>query len=200
LLGLTALVQAYRPGAFLQIHRGIIAMTTSSSQNEAPRFAIFKAKDARPYSEMTNMQFEPMSPAAAEGVQRVTEVGYDNGHNMKQLFAAPGFSLIRLWFKSSFPLPRHNHDVDCLYYIVAGSLRIGHEELGVGDGFFVGKGVPYTYTPGHDGVEVLEFRAADAFAIKVLADDRRYWDKAVETVRNLQSVWSEETPPSGDRA
>ena len=30
-----------------------------------------------------------------------------------------------------------------------------------GDGFFVGRDVPYNYRPGPDGVEVLEFRTAD---------------------------------------
>jgi len=171
-------------------------VSKNSNDNEAPRFATFKGKNAQPYSEMTIMQYEPMSPVAAEGVQRATEVGYDHGHDMKLVFAAPGFSLIRLWFKSNFPLPRHTHDVDCLYYIVGGSLRIGREELVVGDGFFVGSGVPYSYAPGPNGVEVLEFRAADAFNIKVMADDRRYWDKAVEAVRNLQGTWTGETPPS----
>jgi hypothetical protein len=86
--------------------------------------------------------------------------------------------------------------VDCLYYIVGGSLTIGQEELGVGDGFFVGKEVPYTYRPGAAGVEVLEFRAADSFNIKIMANNPAFWDKAVESVRNQRSAWAKEARPA----
>ena len=171
-------------------------MTNGAAKDEAPRFAVFKGTDAQPYAEMTIMQYEPMSAVASEGVQRATDVGWDNGHDMKLIFSTPGFSLIRLWFKSGFPLPRHCHDVDCLYYIVGGSLRIGHEELGVGDGFFIGRDVPYMYTPGPEGVEVLEFRAADAFNISVLADNRIFWDKALDTVHSKLGTWAQEVAPS----
>ena len=94
-----------------------------------------------------------------------------DGTTVKLLFSMPGMSLTHAWFKSGFPLPRHSHDTDCLYYIVAGSIRIGTEELGKGDGFFVGADVPYAYTPGADGVEILEFRASNAFDIKLLANN-----------------------------
>ena len=47
----------------------------------------------------------------------------------------------------AFPCPATVHNADCLYFIVAGSLRLGSEELGPGDGFFLGVDVPYTYVP-----------------------------------------------------
>jgi hypothetical protein len=128
-------------------------------------------------------------------VRKTMEAGANEGHDLKLLFAIPGFSLSYVWFKSGFPLPRHSHNVDCLYYIVGGSLFIGHEELGVGDGFFVGQDVPYTYRPGPAGVEVLEFRAADTFNIKILANNPLFWDKAVETVREHRSAWAHEPRP-----
>ena len=121
--------------------------------------------------------------------------GASAGYELKLLFSAPGASLSYVWFKSGFPLPRHSHNVDCLYYIVGGSLLIGHEELGVGDGFFVGHDVPYTYRPGPAGVEVLEFRAADVFNIQVMANNPAFWDAAVETVRNHRAAWSNEPRP-----
>jgi hypothetical protein len=168
----------------------------STGVTDRPRFAIFRAKDARSDAEMSLMKYEDVTSAVADGAQRATEAGANEGHELKSLFAVPGFSLTYVWFKSGFPLPRHSHNVDCLYYIVGGSLTIGKEELGVGDGFFVGPEVPYTYTPGVAGVEVLEFRAADAFNIKVLANNPAFWDRAVERVRSHRSAWAREKRPA----
>lgn len=169
-------------------------MVQSTVEAEKPRFAIFRGKDARGASEIS-MEYAPVTPIVADGAQRAQEAGADAGHELKLLFAIPGFSLTYAWFKSDFPLPRHSHNVDCLYYIVGGSLKFGKEELGVGDGFFVGKDVPYTYTAGDAGVEVLEFRAADVFDIKVLANNPAFWDTAVETVRSRRSRWAQEPRP-----
>jgi hypothetical protein len=169
-----------------------------ASEREKPQFEIFRGKDAKPESEVALMDYEEFTPVAAEGLQRAREAGFDAGHDLKILFAAPGFSLIRLWFKSAFPLPRHVHNVDCLYYIVGGSLRFGQQELGVGDGFFVGRDAPYHYTPGPAGVELLEFRAADAFNIRVLANNQAFWDRAVETIRSHHSAWLSEQRPTAE--
>jgi len=163
-------------------------------QAQRPRFAIFRGKEARGASEIA-MEYAPVTPIVAAGSQRAMEAGAEAGTELKLLFAIPGFSLTYAWFKSGFPLPRHSHNVDCLYYIVGGSLKFGKEELGVGDGFFVGKDVPYTYTAGDAGVEVLEFRAADVFDIKVLANNPAFWDTAVETVRSRRSQWAREPRP-----
>ena len=70
-------------------------------------------------------------------------------------------------------------------------MRIGTEELGPGDGFFVGAEVPYAYTAGEDGVEVLEFRSVGAFDIKLLAGDA-FWRKAAERARSKQTAWAAE--------
>ncbi len=72
-----------------------------------------------------------------------------------------GMSLVHVWFGPNFPLFRHSHPAygDCLYYVVAGELLLGKRRLGPGSGFFVPNGMPYTYTAGPAGVEVLEFRA-----------------------------------------
>lgn len=171
-------------------------MAANKEENEAPRFAIFRAKEAVPESEMMLMDFAGASPVAVEGGQRAVEAGVREGSELKQLFAIPGFSLVYVWFKSGYPLPRHSHNVDCLYYIVGGSLKLGHEELGVGDGFFVGGDVPYTYTAGPAGVEVLEFRASNAFDIKVLANNSAFWNRAVDTARSHRNGWRTEPRPS----
>lgn len=169
-------------------------MVQSTGEAERTRFAIFRGKEARGAADIA-MEYAPATPIVAEGARRAMEAGAEAGTELKLLFAIPGFSLTYAWFKSDFPLPRHSHNVDCLYYIVGGSLRFGQEELGVGDGFFVGKDVPYAYRAGAAGVEVLEFRAADVFDIKVLANNPAFWDTAVETVRSRQSQWAQEPRP-----
>jgi hypothetical protein len=171
-------------------------MSASTGGSEKPRFTIFRAKDARSEAEAHFMDYEPVTPVIAEGARKAQEAGMDAGHELKLLFAVPGFSLSYVWFKSGFPLPRHSHSVDCLYYIVGGSLFIGHEELGVGDGFFVGQDVPYTYKPGPAGVEVLEFRATDTFNIRVLANHPEFWDRAAETAHANRSAWAQESRPT----
>ena len=47
------------------------------------------------------------------------------------------------------------------------------------------------------GVEVLEFRGSDSFDIKMLANNRAYWDRAVAQVTAQRAHWTGETPPSG---
>lgn len=171
-------------------------MDKSPSEVEKPRFAIFRAKDAVGAAEMTCMTYEELSPAVVDAAQRAQKAGVDAGSDLKLLFAIPGFSLLYAWFKSDYPLPRHSHNVDCLYYILAGSLRFGEQELVAGDGFFVGRDVPYTYKAGSAGVEVLEFRAADVFNIKVLANNPAFWEKAIQIVRSKQNEWAHEPRPA----
>jgi hypothetical protein len=81
---------------------------------------------------------------------------------------------------------------------VAGSLRIGTEVLGPGDGFFLGSDVPYAYVPGDEGVEVLEFRTSNSFDFQSLGKTDTYWAKAVKNLNAARENWDRETaPPSG---
>ncbi len=161
-----------------------------------PTFALFRKQDASDFEESGIMHYAPLSDIQTTGSASAIEAGMLEGTTVKLLFSMPGMSLTHAWFKSGFPLPRHSHDTDCLYYITAGSLKIGTENLGKGDGFFVGAGVPYTYTPGAEGVEVLEFRGSSAFDIKVLANNPAFWAKAVETARDKADLWATEAAPS----
>ena len=170
-------------------------MSQTAAEPDAPGFAIYRAADARPQDGIPIMRHEPLSDRTAQAAGRLMQAGVGDGHETRLLFCAGGFSLSYVWFKSFYPLPRHSHDVDCLYYVLGGSLRVGREELGRGDGFFVGAGVPYTYTPGSGGVEVLEFRAAGAFNIKVLAENPAFWDRAVATVNERRDDWQKEGRP-----
>ncbi|HEX7752538.1 MAG TPA: cupin domain-containing protein [Novosphingobium sp.] len=163
-----------------------------------PPFAIFRARDAKDYGAEAPMTPAGLTESQVEGSMRLIEAGMLEGSRIKLLYSRPGMSLTWCWFKSGFPLPRHSHSADCLYYVVAGTLRLGSEELGAGDGFFLGSDVPYTYVPGENGVEVLEFRTSDRFDIRVLADSPAYWDKALATLLAARPHWPDEAaPPSG---
>lgn len=165
-------------------------------KGEAPSFAIFRRADARTLDKVEGLYSEPAAPANLEGWPKLASAGYMDGQDTRMLFAAPGFSLTYVWFKSGLPLPRHSHDTGCLYYIIAGSLRLGSEELGAGDGFFVGANVPYAYVPGDAGVELLEFRATDSFSIKFLADNPAFWTKAVAEAASRREGWLAEPRPT----
>jgi hypothetical protein len=171
--------------------------TESMSMSETPRFEIFRRAEA-PSLEESGVLIPSASAEAETGsIAEAIGAGIDRGYQTKVLYATPQFSLIYLWYKSGFPLPRHSHDSDCLYVVVGGSLRIGTEDLGPGDGFFVGAEVPYAYTAGDKGVEVLEFRSVGSFDIKLLAGDA-FWHKAAEKARSRQAAWSaEQVSPAG---
>lgn len=169
---------------------------SAQSDRPAGRFAVYRAADAPAFSEIDVMDYEGLTPELEANIATLGEAGVDEGQTVKLLFAAPGFSLTYAWFKSGFPLPRHSHNADCLYYIVAGSLTLGTEELGPGDGFFVPSDAAYAYVPGPDGVEVLEFRNTDHFNIKFLAGAGAFWSKALETVRAERPGWAAQPRPS----
>ena len=162
-----------------------------------PPFEIFRARDAKDYDE-TVMHSGPSTPVDQQGMAAMMEAGMMEGSHLKLLYKRPGMSLTYVWFKSGYTLPLHSHSADCLYFIVAGSLKIGTEELGPGDGFFLGTDVPYAYVPGENGVEVLEFRTSDNFDFRALGKTSAYWEKAVKSMAAARDNWSEETvPPSG---
>jgi hypothetical protein len=161
------------------------------------QFEIFRRSDALDLEDSGIMTIPPSAEAEIGAIGEAMEAGIDRGYTTKVLYATPRFSLIYLWYKSGFPLPRHSHDVDCLYVVIGGSLRIGTEQINAGDGFFVGADVPYAYTAGEDGVEVLEFRAVGSFDIKMLAGST-FWRNTAERARDRQMAWSKETvSPSG---
>ena len=161
------------------------------------KFRVFRASEGQDLTESQKMTLADLTPVIADGVSRWVGAGVAEGNITKVLFSMPGMSLTYAWFKSGFPLPLHSHNADCLYYIIAGTLKLGTEELGAGDGFFVGSDVPYTYKPGADGVEVLEFRTVENFDMKFQGRTAAYWDKVVAGMDAARPNWSSEAPPSG---
>ena len=179
-----------------------IQSTTTTLDSVGLPFTIFRASNALIYDETEAMAPSPDAaapdPKLAALMGQAVAGGVLEGSNVRLLFSRPGMSLSYAWFKSGFPLPRHTHNADCLYFIVAGTLELGTETLGPGDGFFVGSNVPYTYTPGPQGVEVLEFRTADKFDIKLLANNPAWWEKALSRLAENKPNWpNQQSAPSG---
>lgn len=160
-----------------------------SDPAEPSPFRIFRASEAPDLMTEKCMTVEPPGPVAEAAMDRLREAGYLDGSDIRVLVNIPGFSLTHVWFKAGYPLPLHSHDVDCLYYIIAGSLRLGTEELGPRDSFFIPASVPYTYKPGADGVEVLEIRHANAFNFVNMARGEAFWDKAVAQTLAHRDEW-----------
>ena len=172
-------------------------MAAANDRVFASPFAIFRARDAKDYGADGPMYMDNSAPQDFDGGAELHDAGFKDGSRVKLLYSRPGMSLTYAWFKSGFPLPRHSHNADCLYFIVAGSLRLGVEELGPGDGFFLGTDVPYTYGPGENGVEVLEFRTSDSFDYKDLGMTPAWMEKALQTLAGRKDKWPGETAPSG---
>lgn len=163
--------------------------------SERPRFEVFRGADAPALEECDCMTWESDAPNLAAIQPRMAEAMQVRGEYADVPYRRETMSLARAWFKSGFPLPLHTHDSDCLYYIVAGSVRMGSETLEAGDGFFVGAEVPYTYTAGPEGVEILEFRSTDRFNIRVKDKPAASWEKMVDVLRDGAARWADEAPP-----
>jgi hypothetical protein len=160
-----------------------------SEATSRPQMQIFRAVSAPTLMAAGVMHVHPFTPAQRAGMDKLVEAGYLEGDETRLLINIPGFSLVHVRFKSDYPLLRHSHDADCLYYVVAGSLRLGTETLSSGDGFFIPAGVPYTYRPGPQGVEVLEYRHATKFDFRNLTDNEAFYTKGAETVAANREAW-----------
>jgi hypothetical protein len=157
---------------------------------------IFRHDEARDYAKGGIQRIVAPGPTVMEALARFEKSGAGAGQRVTLAFARPGFSLTHVWFKSGYPLPLHSHSGDCLYYILAGDIRIGTNRLGAGDGFFVASDVAYTYEVGPEGVEVLEFRATDELDIRFRSESGAAWDKTIETLEARREIWKDEAPPS----
>jgi hypothetical protein len=170
-------------------------MTTS------PRgLRLFRRADAVDLAETTVMSRPVMDPLPDREI--LAQVATVSGYVNQVLFGDPesgGMSLIRLWYAPDYALPRHSHDVDCLYCVVAGEAHMGNQVVAAGDGFFVPAGAPYAYTAGPEGVEVLEFRATSQFGIHVTESPRR-WAQLAELARTHREEWAAQTAAAQNAA
>lgn len=163
----------------------------SPSGFDRSRLAIFSKRDARPLDETGMMTYE-RTDDVADYSRRVLDAGILDGTVVEQLFrheGPDGFSLATARFKPNFPLARHSHDCDCMYYVVSGSLRLGSRVLGAGDGFFVPKDKPYGYIAGPEGAEVLEFRHATDFTF-TMRESPAGKERIINAVIEHHPTWS----------
>lgn len=168
----------------------------TSIETTGRTFQIFRAKDAPELMESGCMAIAPITPQQREGVMKAVGAGYTEGDVVSVLVQMPGFSLTHAWLKKNYPLALHSHDSDCMYYVIAGTTRVGTEELGPRDSFFVPANVPYTHKPGPDGVEILEIRHATQFNFVNLSKTAAFWEKASETIAANLDDWKVARPPS----
>ena len=171
-------------------------MTIDENEGDVSRFQIFRAKDAPGLVEHQCMTVEPYTPVQREGMDKVLAAGFLEGDDVRILVDLPGFSLTHVWFKAGYPLPLHSHNADCLYYIIAGTIRLGTEELGPRDSFFIPADVPYAYKPGPEGVELLEFRHEGKFNFVNLAKGAAFWEKAAEQAAANREAWKTAKRPT----
>lgn len=167
-------------------------------EQDTGKFQIFRARDGKELMEAKCMTVEPFTPTAREGMDKAMAAGLGEGDDVRVLVDIPGFSITNVWFKHGYPLPLHSHSADCLYYIVAGSIKLGTEELGPRDSFFIPSDVPYTYKPGPDGVELLEIRTKNAFDFINYSKGAAFWNKAVESIEQNRESWKSEGRPKID--
>lgn len=163
---------------------------------DAQQFQIFRGADAPSLADAGCMTIEPFTPLQRKGMDALRAAGLAHGDQLKVLINIPGFSLTHVWFKKDYPLALHSHNADCLYYIIAGSLKLGHETLGPRDGFFIPSGMPYTYQVGPDGVELLEFRHANTFDFRNHSNGEAFWKKGAEIVAANQADWQKAKMPA----
>jgi quercetin dioxygenase-like cupin family protein len=163
-----------------------------SEEQRHPAMTFYRAEDAPTLEDDGIMTMGPMDidPAVAEAVdlrllgagQRVTVLFKGEG--------ADGFSLVHARFAPGYRLPRHSHSADCLYYVVSGEARMGSRVLKPGDGFFILAEAPYAYTAGPEGVEVLEFRHATTFDIKIRDKTLEHWKPVIEAIKAHGESWA----------
>lgn len=162
------------------------------------RLSVFRLRDGLDPEKAGAEIMSPLPADQAAAVDRCLEAGIADGADTRLVFSGFGMSLVHCWFKPGYMLPRHTHDCDCVYYVIGGSLEFGTERLGPGDGFFVPADAVYAYTAGEDGVEVIEFRATQAFDLK-LHTNLTFWNTALAVARERHPAWVAAQRPSQTR-
>jgi quercetin dioxygenase-like cupin family protein len=163
-----------------------------SEEQRQTAMTFFRAEDAPTLEDdgmmtMGPMEIDPAVPEAADlsllaAGQRVTVLYKGEGPD--------GFSLVSARFAPGYRLPRHSHSADCLYYVVSGEAHMGSRVLKPGDGFFILAEAPYAYTAGPEGVEVLEFRHATTFDIKIRDKTLEHWKPVIDAIRAHGESWA----------
>jgi len=138
-----------------------------------------------------------LHPATLRGLQQMREDTGPPGAAAMVLFSSETMHVSYAWFKSGYPLPLHSHDADCYYLVVGGSMKVGSEVLGKGDGVLIPAGAPYTVTPLDEGVEFIEYRNAEDYDTNFRSKSDTYWDRIDEKRKASAERWASECQPFG---
>lgn len=174
--------------------------TDQTSRDDGDRtgvqMKIFRATDSVAL-DVEMMPLENLSETDALAMSGPTSPEEQIGAFVKVLFAdqARGLSVAYSWFKPNFILPRHSHNADCAYYVISGEAQLGTEVLRAGDGFFIPAGGDYQYAAGPEGVEVLEFRTAAQFNMRLSGNSEAAWRRIAENAVANHGRWLSEPPP-----
>jgi quercetin dioxygenase-like cupin family protein len=172
----------------------------SESESESTTARRGRAKDRSHFSffessdmgELSDIMSDPEYPV--EIIDKLDFGPLMVGHRTKLLFCNEGddgFSLALIQFAPHFMLPRHTHNVDCLYYVLSGEAILGRRVVKAGSGFYVPAGHPYGYQAGAQGIELLEIRNATSFDMKVVEDSPARWQTMIDVARDHQAEWTE---------
>ena len=173
-------------------------MSTEGTIRPRRGISIFRAEEAIPLVETDFMAMPRMTDEAlAAGGPEIfmsSAPGTDVRIAIRQTPEEGGFSILHVWFKADYPVPRHSHNADCLYYIVSGSAVLGAHTLRAGDGFFIPAGAPYGYNAGPDGVELLEIRhCVSQFDLQMLESNAGKWATIADTIASHREAWEADT-------
>ncbi|MHB1584598.1 MAG: cupin domain-containing protein [Acidimicrobiales bacterium] len=168
----------------------------STVEQRPPRaragIAFYDPPDHAPALHETDVMSMPVMDPPAE--EQMMEWALSGGHDVRVLFRQEGGGMSLVWsrFAPGYPLPRHSHSADCLYYVVAGEATMGNRRVGAGAGFFVPADAPYAYTAGPEGIEILEFRGVGSFDMQITESLAR-WARIVDEVRDQRHRWQPAT-------
>jgi quercetin dioxygenase-like cupin family protein len=173
-------------------------MSTGAAPRARRGITIFRAEQAIPLLETDFMGMPQMTEEAQTAQADAVFMGSATGTDVRVLARLGpeegGFSLLHVWFKAGYPVPRHTHDADCMYYVISGSAVMGGQTLRAGDGFFVPADAPYAYDAGPEGVEILEIRyAVPSFDMHVLESSPARWAAMAETIAARREAWEADT-------
>lgn len=161
------------------------------------RMKIFRAAGEPLPEDM--MHPEALHGADADAFAKAEAAGIHEGHDIRCLYRSPlpdGPSLCRMWLKSGFITPRHRHDTNCLYFVLAGELRLGNAVLGPGDGAYVPQGTVYSVEAGPEGLDLLEFRTDTVFNVEYTSNNDNFWERVIGATMANAAQWPEQTRPA----
>jgi hypothetical protein len=165
-------------------------MTTTEQPRGSRGITVFDPPGGAPSLYETGMMSMPTTDPPAP--EQMVEWALSGGHDVRVLYRQAeedGMSLVWSRFEAGYPLPRHSHSADCLYFVVAGEARLGNRTVPAGGGFFVPKDAPYAYTAGPDGIEILEFRTVSSFDMQITENLDR-WGRILDEVREHKAAWA----------